>query len=134
MAAGASAQSHEMEHGRMALCSSTVASDRISPATAKLRGIDQSPDRAILNVVLPTTQTGTPANLPAQVSASTLNMAGVRQVIEMREVRANEQVSCMGSYAFAPRECLDFEVKAQPMSAISQKPLTLRYQGRMWAR
>jgi hypothetical protein len=134
LAAGAAAQSHEVERGGVVLRSSTVASDRISPEAAKQHGVNQSPDRAILNVVVLTSQPGSPATLPALVSASTRSLAGERTVIEMREVRANDRVSYIGTYVFAPREVLDFEVTAQPTGGASQEPLTLKYQERMWAR
>ena len=135
-AAGASvsAQSHEVERGGLVLRSSTVASDRISPEAARSYGINQSPDRAVLNVVLLTTQPGTPATLPALVSASMRSLTGRVTVIEMREVRENDRVSYMGTYVFAPREVLDFEVTAQPTGVTPQEPLTLKYRERMWAR
>lgn len=134
VAAGAGAQSHEVERGGMVLRSSTVASERISPEAARLHGIDQSPDRAILNVVLLSTEPGAPATLPALVWASTRSLTGEQSVIEMREVRANDRVSYMGTYMFQPREVLDFEVTAQPTGGTPQEPLTLRYRERMWAR
>lgn len=134
VAAGVSAQSHEVERGGVVLRSSSVASDRIDATTARLHGIEPSPDRAVLNVVLLTTQPNNPPTLPAQVSASSINMAGVRNVIEMREVRENDRVSYMGSYAFAPREVLDFEVTALPTGTDQRAPLTLRYRERMWTR
>jgi hypothetical protein len=134
LTAGAWAQSHEVERGGVVLRSSSVASDRISPETARLHGINQSPDRAVINVVLLTDKPGMPATLPALVSVSTRSLSGDRTPIEMREVRANDRVSYMGSYVFSHREVLDFEVTAQPMGAPSQEPLTLRYRERMWAR
>jgi len=134
LAASVSAQSHEVERGGVVLRSSSVASDRISPETARLHGIDQSSDRAILNVVLLTTQAGAQATLPALVTASSRSLTGENTVIEMREVRANDRVSYMGTYAFEPREVLDFEVTAQPTGSTQQEPMTLRYRERMWAR
>jgi hypothetical protein len=134
LTAGAWAQSHEVERGGVVLRSSSVASDRISPETAKLHGINQSPDRAVINVVLLSDQPGMQKTLPALVSASTRSLSGDRTPIEMREMRANDRVSYIGSYVFSHREVLDFEVTAQPMGAPSQEPLTLRYQERMWAR
>lgn len=134
VAAGASAQSHEVQHGEVVLRSSTVASDRIDPATARQHGIEPSPDRAVLNVILLSAGPGSPKTLPARVSASTRNLAGVRNEIEMREVREKGRVSYIGSYAFAPREVLDFEVTALPAGAAGQAPVTLRYRERMWAR
>jgi hypothetical protein len=134
LAASAWAQSHEVERGGVVLRSSSVASDRISPEIARLYGINQSPDRAVINVVLLTDQPGMEKTLPALVSVSTRSLSGDNTAIEMREVRVNDRVSYMGSYVFSPREVLDFEVTAQPTGTPSQEPLTLRYRERMWAR
>lgn len=134
LSAGVSAQSHEVRREGVVLRSSTVASDRIDAATARLHGIEPSPDRAVLNVVVLSAKAGDQATLPAQVSASTRNLAGVRHDIEMREVRENDRVSYIGSYSFVPREVLDFEITARPTGATRQKPVTLKYRDRMWAR
>ena len=134
MAVSVWAQREEVERGGEVQRSSSVASDSISTESARLYGINCSPDRAVINVVLLTDQPGMQKTLPALVSVSTRSLSGDNTAIEMREVRANDRVSYMGSYVFSPREVFDFEVTAQPTVTPSQEPLTLRYRERMWAR
>ncbi len=134
MAVSVWAQREEVERGGEVQRSSSVASDSISTESARLYGINCSRERAVINVVLLTDQPGMQKTLPALVSVSTRSLSGDNTAIEMREVRANDRVSYMGSYVFSPREVFDFEVTAQPTVTPSQEPLTLRYRERMWAR
>jgi Domain of unknown function (DUF4426) len=128
----AAAQVQEARQGDLLLRSSTVASDRIDPATASAHGIDPSPTRGVLNVVVLNERDG--QTLKAQVKATSVNLAGVTQDIPMREVRAEGRVAYMGSYEFLPREVVDFEIHAQPLKPADAPPLVLRYRERMWAR
>lgn len=123
-----------MRHGDVLLRSSTVASDGIDAATASRHGIDPSPHRGVLNVVVLSEDRGGRKTLPAKVAASTRNLAGVRSDIDMREVRENDRVSYLGTYEFAPREVLDFKIEAWPAGSRAEQPLTLAYRERMWAR
>lgn len=129
------AQVHEVRQGQYLLRSTTVASDRIDPDTARRHGIEPSSGRAVLNVVLlkHVGQQGE-ATVPAQVEAVSRNLAGVRHEIELREVRENGRVSYVGSYEFLPREVFDFQVKALPKGTQDAPELALEYRERMWAR
>lgn len=131
-ALSATAQVHEARRGDLLLRSSTVASERINPATASRHGIEPSPTRGVLNVVLMRGRNG--RTIAAEVSASSTNLAGVRQEIEMREVRANDRISYMGTYDFLPREVVDFEITARPLLPEKSRPISLKYRDRMWAR
>lgn len=126
------AQVHEARRGDLVLRSSTVASDRINPATAGKHGIEPSPTRGVLNVTVLRGPDG--RTVPAEVAASSVNLAGIRQDIEMREVRADGRVSYVGSYDFLPREVIDFEITARPLRPANSRPLSLKYRDRMWAR
>ena len=133
-ASWAAAQSHEVRVGDIVLRSSTVASDRIDPATASRHGIEPSPHRGVLNVVVLSDEGKAQKTLLAKVSAFTRNLAGVRTDIDLREVKENDRVSYMGTYEFAPREVLDFRIEARPAGIQMKEPLTLEYRERMWAR
>lgn len=132
MVSSAAAQPHEARRGDLVLRSSTVASDRIDPATARNHGIEPSPTRGVLNVVL--LRGREERTVPAEVRATAVSLSGVRQDIEMREVRANDRVSYMGTYDFLPKEVVDFEVAATPLRPAESRPLTLKHRDRMWAR
>lgn len=128
----AHAQAHEARRGELVLRSSTVASDRIDPATAAKHGIEPASDRGVLNVVLLRRGDTGERTLPASVSVSMQNLAGVRQDVPMWEVRENGWVSYIGSYSFLPREVVDFEVRASP--AGGGPTLSVKFRERMWKR
>ena len=129
MAFAAAAQPREVGRGDLVLRSSTVASERIDPAAAARHGIEPSPTRAVLNVVLlrgPKRET-----IAAEVTASSRNLTGVRRQIDLKEVRENERVSYVGSYEFLPKEVIDFQITAKPLRPAKSRPLKLSYRERM---
>lgn len=127
------AQSHETRQGDYRLRSSTVASDRISPAAAAQHGIEPAASRAVLNVLVLRRSSGAEESpVAATVTASMQNLAGVRRDIALREVNENGRVSYIGSYEFLPREVIDFEVTAVPEGAQPASLLKLGYQEQMW--
>jgi Domain of unknown function (DUF4426) len=130
LACAAAAQPREVTRGDLVLRSSTVASERIDPATASRHGIEPSPNRAVLNVVLLRGPKREP--VPAEVTALSRNLAGVRRDIELKEVRENERVSYVGSFEFLPKEVIDIEITARPVQPDQARPLTLSYRERMW--
>ncbi|MBG6075798.1 DUF4426 domain-containing protein [Polaromonas sp. CG_9.11] len=131
-AASSQAQVHETRQGDHLLRSSTVASNRIDPATAAQHGIEPAASRAVLNVLV--LRRGGAADTPvaAAVTASMQNLAGVRRDISLREVNENGRVSYVGSYDFLPREVIDFEITALPDGAPPGSMLKLSYRERMW--
>lgn len=131
LVAAAWAQPQEVSRGGLTLRSSTVASGMIDQATADRHGIEQAPDVGVLNVVLARSETGRLQPIPAQVEATAWSLSGIRQEIEMREVRENGRVSYMGTYDFLPREVIDFRITAKPLDAPSVS-LSLAYRDRMW--
>lgn len=131
-AAGSHAQSHETRQGDHLLRSSTVASDRIDPATAGQYGIEPAASRAVLNVLVLRRSGALDVPVAATVTASMQNLAGVRRDIALREVSENGRVSYIGSYEFLPREVIDFEVTAVPQGAQPASPLKLSYREQMW--
>lgn len=133
MAAGVtSAQPHQATRGDLTLRSSTVASGMIDSAAADRHGIEQAPDVGVLNVLLARTQAGRLHPIPAEVTAEAWSLSGVRQKIEMREVREGGRVSYLGTYDFLPREVIDFRITARPLDARAGPSLTLAYRDRMW--
>ena len=92
------AQVHEARRGDLVLRSSTVASDRINPATAGKHGIEPSPTRGVLNVTVLRGPDG--RTVPAEVAASSVNLAGVRQDIEMRKFAPMGEFHTWGATTF----------------------------------
>jgi hypothetical protein len=132
VAVAAAAQPREVRRGDLVLRSSTVSSERIAAETASRHGIEPAPNRAVLNVVLMRGKNR--QTIPAEVTASSRNLAGVRQKIDMREVRENERISYIGAYEFLPWEAIDIEIQAKPLRPAKSRPLALRYRERMWQR
>jgi hypothetical protein len=128
----AAAQPLEVRRGDLVLRSSTVSSEQIASAAAARHGIEPASNRAVLNVVL--MRGKEQQTVPAEVTASIRNLAGVRQSVDMREVRENERVSYIGTYEFLPREVVDVEIQARPLRPAKSRPLTLSYRERMWQR
>lgn len=128
----APAQPHETTQGDLTLRSSTVASGMIDKATADRHGIEQAPDVGVLNVLLARSGTGRLRPIPAEVNAEAWSLSGVRQKIDMREIREDGRVSYVGSYDFLPREVLDFRITARPLDAGGGGTLSLAYRDRMW--
>ncbi|MEJ8838825.1 DUF4426 domain-containing protein [Ramlibacter sp. AN1133] len=133
VATTATAQPHEATRGKLTLRSSTVASVTIDKATARRHGIDQAPDVGVLNVLLARTDEGLLHPIPARVEAQAWSLSGVRQQIEMREVREGGRVSYVGSYNFLPREVIDFRITAKPTDSRAAPALSLAYRDRMWS-
>ena len=129
-AAPALAQPHETTRQGFTLRSSTVASRNLDPATARRHGISPSPTRGVLNVVVLRKQGGSPRTVRADVRATARNLTGIENDIPMREVEQNGYISYVGSYRFAPREVVDFQIEARPRG--SDTTLTLRYRDRLW--
>lgn len=117
VATATAAQPHEATRGDLTLRSSTVASSMIDSATASRHGIDRAPDVGVLNVLLARAQDGRLRPVPARVDAQAWSLSGVRQTIEMREVREDGRISYVGTYDFLPREVIDFRITATPLDA-----------------
>ena len=125
-------QVQEIRQGDCLLRSSTVASERIDPATAAQHAIVPADSRAVLNVLV--LRNGAEAGTPvaAKVTASMQNLAGVRRDISLREANENGRVSYVGSSEFLPREVIDFNITALPAGAEPDGLLKLSYRERMW--
>ena len=126
----AAAQPQEVSRDGYTLRSSTILSTAVAPRTAREHGIEPSPSRGVLNVVVQREGQAASGNLPAEVTAIARNLAGMERDIPMREAQApNGWVSYVGTYEFAPREVLDFIVTARPQG--SQTELSLKFRDRL---
>lgn len=127
-AAPAWSQAHEQQSGPYTVRSSTVGSDTLSEASAKMHGIERSSTRGVLNVtVMKGEQT-----VPATVTVMARNLIGKARQIEVKGTNANGYVSYTGPYEFVHGEVLDFAVRAIPYD--SKKVIALTFRDRMWGR
>lgn len=126
----ARAQPHEVQRDSYTLRSSTVVSTALSPSTAREHGIDRSPSRAVLNAVVLAGPGGTQPTTAADLAATVRSLTGVERKVEMKPARAaNGDISYVGTYEFAPREVLQFELRARPMGSTTE--LSMSYSERM---
>lgn len=128
--AAAAAQPHQISRDGYTLRSSTVASTAIAPGTAREHGIEPSPSRGVLNVLVQRDASGASRNVAAEVRAVARNLAGMEREIPMKAARApNGMVSYIGTYDFLPREVLVFVVTARPHD--SRTELSLKFRDRL---
>lgn len=131
-ATAAWAQAHSQDFGAYTLQSSTVNSQNLAEEAAQRYGIQRGPSTAVLNVtVLHGGEQGASRTVPARVQVQVVDMAGVSNPVQMREIRAGGRVSYMGTYTILPRQVFDFTITALPQGG--SEPLTMSYRERMWA-
>jgi hypothetical protein len=127
VAVSASAQVHESVAGEYVLRSNVVGSMALPVRQAQRHDVPRDPEHAVLNVVvLRRAAPSTPAR--ARVEAELVGPTS-RQRVPMREVAANDGVSYMGSFRFAPGTMVDVIVVAQPDG--TQRTLTMRFEDRL---
>ncbi|QYF92361.1 DUF4426 domain-containing protein [Massilia sp. PAMC28688] len=127
-AAPAWSQMHQQQSGSYTVRSSTVGSDTLSEASARVHGIERSPTRGVLNVTV--TKGG--QTVPATVAVVARNLTGRTRPIGVKETNANGYVSYTGVYDFVHGEVLDFTVRATPYD--SKEVIVLTFRDRMWGR
>lgn len=126
------AQSHAVTDGPFTLRSSTVASESLLPASAKEHGVKRAADVGVVNVTVERrdAQGGT-STVPAKVKVETRSLTGRTAEVPVKETRANNYISYLGTYSFLPREVVDITVTAVP--AGEKKALKLTYRDQMQA-
>ncbi len=125
-------QAHQVRNGRYTLRSSTVESESISVPVARAHGFSPERGLAILNVTVLVKGKDRRKSVPASVSATAKDLAGVTRNIPFTLDHENGSFSYYGTYDHLPYEVLDFTITATPEGAPA--PLTLRYRDRLGIR
>jgi hypothetical protein len=113
----AAAQLYTAESATHVLRVNAIVSDQLPERTAQAHGIEPAPDRGVLNAVVLRKSDGaehTAVTVASDVQALRQNLLGQREVIEMRPVVADERVSYLGTFSFAPLRNFRFMVTAAP--------------------
>ncbi len=119
------AQSYERHFGQYVVRANALTGALLPESTRRAHGIEISPDRGLLNVVV--VQPAPPAKtVPAQVKASVTNLFGVTEPLDMRVIRANEGVSYVGTFTFVPGQVMRFTIEVQPEG--SARSSTLQFE------
>ena len=95
----------------------TMSTSKLPPEVARAYGIQRSASRALLNVaVLEKSADDTEMNTPvtAEVTASTINLAGQRRNISMQEITDQDAIYYIGTFRIHDGETLDFTVRVTP--------------------
>lgn len=111
------AQVHVAESGVHTLRASVVPSDRLSSEAAREHGIAVADDLGVLNVVVLERRQGAQPSVPAEISATRTDLSGRAETIEMREVRANDGVSYLGTFRVVASPTARFRIEALPAGA-----------------
>ncbi len=98
--------------GNVSVRASPIQTSMLNPAVARQYGIERDDNTILLLVAV---RQGTEANetsLPAQITASAIDLRGHRQAIVMRELRTGDLIDYIGTVETALPETLRFDVKA----------------------
>jgi len=120
---------HVSEFGRYTLRANVVRSEVLSASTAKRHGIERASDRAVLNLVILERQGKRQVTLPARVTASTHNLIGQSEAIEMRAIKANGRVSYVGTFGFAPLR--NFRITMTQLPVGTNEQLEIEFEDRL---
>jgi hypothetical protein len=124
----AMAQAHVAESGAHTLRASVVPSNRLSSEAAREQGITVADDRGVLTVVVLQGEQGQQRSVPAQVSATRIDLSGRMEPIDMREVRTGGGVSYLGTFRVVTSPTARFRVEAVPTGA--SQPLGVEFEER----
>jgi hypothetical protein len=122
------AQVYTAESGAHTMRASVVPSDRLSSEAARQHGIAVADDLGVLNVVVLERRQGAQPSVPAEISATRIDLSGRAETIEMREVRANDGVSYFGTFRVVASPTARFRIEALP-AGVTQ-PLSVEFDER----
>lgn len=124
-------QAHSSQLGIYTLRSSTTKVENLPATSTRAHGIERSPRRAVINVIVSKKEARIDNNVAARVQVYARNLTGQRRDIDMREVALEGRVTYLGVYDFVHGEVIDFHITAKPQD--SNVILKLTYRERLWA-
>jgi hypothetical protein len=104
-----------VQAGKFEIHYNTFNTSQLTPEVARAYEIQRSGNRALLNIaVLETAEEGLNRAVSAQVTASAINLAGQRRVIDMREIRDQDAIYYIGTFRIHNDESLNFTIEVRP--------------------
>ena len=89
--------------------------DALQPAVAKNYHIERSRNRGLLTIaVLRKNKLGVSEPVPAEITATVVNLNSQLAEIDMREVKEGSAVYYLGEFRITPPDTLKFNVSAKP--------------------
>jgi hypothetical protein len=122
------AQAHEAEAGVHTMRASVVPSSQLSSEAAREHDIAVADDLGVLNVVVLERKQGDERSVPAEISATRIDLVGRVETVEMREMRANDGVSYLGSFRAKDATVARYRIEALP-AGVTQ-PLIVEFEER----
>ena len=111
--------SHEIHY-------SAQLTDQLPPEVARAYNIVRSKNRAMLNVSVIETATGT--SVPATVTVETVNLTGQMKNVIMRKIQEQEAIYYIGETPVANQETLIFDISVTPAGATEASEVRFKRQ------
>jgi Domain of unknown function (DUF4426) len=111
--------SHEIHY-------SAQLTDQLPPEVARAYNIVRSKNRAMLNVSVIESATGT--SVPASVAVETVNLTGQMKNVIMRKIQEQEAIYYIGETPVANQETLIFDISVTPEGATEASEVRFKRQ------
>jgi len=104
--------------GNLEVNYNVITTDTLTPAIAKVYGIERSPRRGMLTVAVTEPQaSGAPRHVNADIAASAVNLMDQVLMVKMRSIQEGNAVYYIGDFRIAPPDTLRFILKVGGMEA-----------------
>lgn len=98
--------------GNLEVNYNVITTDTLTPAIAKVYGIERSPRRGMLTVAVTEPQASGPSrHVETDVAASAVNLIDQVMTVKMRGIREGNAVYYIGDFRIAPPDTLRFTLK-----------------------
>jgi hypothetical protein len=108
------AAANSLREGEFVLHWSAVPTTMLTPAVAKQAGITRSANRVLVNIAVRRGPDGTDTAVPATVKIAATNLAGQRELLDVREHREGDAIYYLAQARVAGEDTVTFEVEALP--------------------
>ena len=115
--AGPATAANSLREGEYVLHWSAVPTTMLTPEVAKQAGITRSANRALVNIAVRRGPDGADVAVAATVRIAVTNLAGQREVLDVREHREGDAIYYLAQARTAGEDTLTFEVEALPQGA-----------------
>ena len=115
--AGPATAQNSLRAGEYVLHWSAVPTTMLTPEVARQAGITRSANRALVNIAVRRGPDGADVAVPATVRIAVTNLAGQRELLDVREHREGDAIYYLAQARVAGEDTLTFEVEALPQGA-----------------
>ena len=93
---------------------SAVPTTMLTPEVARQSGVTRSANRVLVNIAVRRGETGRDVAAAASVAIAVTNLAGQRELLQVREVREGDAIYYLAEARVTGQDVLTFEVEAKP--------------------